>query len=1127
MIRRNYISLIPSGIAITAAISAMGLLSSCATRDTSGTLASLNDIEFVVKEEKVDGSLEKAMQSYEEFLKNTPETEMTPEALRRLADLKIQKDYGPSDETVEPGSAKQASDAGTDASAASMPEASDAVPVADSASQATDMAVPTTGLIPVADDAEQESIAAGDSPIADLSESEQDFSERAGKKIELGPGEKQAIAAPAGADSIDAQQAGAKEAIELYKGLLEKYPLFERNDQVLYQLSRAYEETGEVDLAMQTLERLINTYPESRHIDEAQFRRAEYFFTRKKFIDAEESYQAVIEGGEGSEFYELALYKRGWAYFKQELYEEALHDYLRMLDYKIDNGTDLDNVENKIEKKRIDDTYRVISLSFSYLGGAEAIVEYFDKHGHRFYEASIYSHLGEYYLTKRRYADAATSYTTYIDRNPLTKEAPYFNIRVIEIYKQGGFPKLVVDSKRDFSKTYALRANFWTFFDINEHPQVLAFLKSNLTDLANHYHAMYQDKRLRKQKEENYQEAIFWYREFLQSFPEDVTAPKLNNQLAGLLLEHKDFLGAAVEYERTAYNYPTHEESASAGYAAVYAYREHLKVVDQSQRNIVKREVIRSSLKFAEFFPTHKNAAIVLVAAVDDLYALEDYEQAVIYGRRAIKVYPNADSKLLRSAWMVVAHASFDLGNYKDAEQAYTETLALTDKKDKSYVSLTENLAASVYKQGEEARVLGDHKTAAEHFLRVAEVAPNSKIRPTAEYDAAASLILLKDWGRVADVLEGFRGRYPQHELQKDITKKLAVVYKEDGKFLKAAAEFERIEKENPEDAALRREALITAADLYEKAEARDKALLVYIKLVDYFPEPIEDALEVRQKMAGIYKAKGDDGKYRAELKNIVDTDARGGAGRTPRTKYLAANAALVLAEPKLAKFESIKLVQPFKKNLKKKKAAMRSAIDTYSKLVEYEVGNVTAAATFYIAEIYYSFSVGLMESERPNNLNDEELEQYELVIEEQAYPFEEKAIEVHEKNTELLDVGIYNEWVDKSLAKLSSLVPARYGKTEEASTVIAAIQPLPEVSPVPAAAQPEAAAETPAVPEQDSAQDVVQDAVAEQQPDEQAGAAAKAGTQTDTVATEQDKTEAANAQSGTGQAAEQQVGTE
>jgi len=127
---------------------------------------------------------------------------------------------------------------------------------------------------------------------------------------------------------------------------------------------------------------------------------------------------------------------------------------------------------------------------------------------------------------------------------------------------------------------------------------------------------------------------------------------------------------------------------------------------------------------------------------------------------------------------------------------------------------------------------------------------------------------------------------------------------------------------------------------------------------------------------------------------------------------------------------------------LKKKKARMRTAIDTYTKLVDYQVAEVTAAATYHIAEIYYEFSVALLESERPANLNDEELEQYELVIEEQAYPFEEKAISVHEKNMELLDVGVYNEWIDKSIAKLAVLLPARNAKTEQPGAIIASLQP-------------------------------------------------------------------------------------
>jgi hypothetical protein len=81
-----------------------------------------------------------------------------------------------------------------------------------------------------------------------------------------------------------------------------------------------------------------------------------------------------------------------------------------------------------------------------------------------------------------------------------------------------------------------------------------------------------------------------------------------------------------------------------------------------------------------------------------------------------------------------------------------------------------------------------------------------------------------------------------------------------------------------------------------------------------------------------------------------------------------------------------------------------------------------------------------LLTSERPEGLGPLELEQYELALEEQAYPFEDKAIEVHEKNLELISIGIYNGWIDKSLEKLAVFVPARYAKPEEPSAIVASL---------------------------------------------------------------------------------------
>jgi hypothetical protein len=114
--------------------------------------------------------------------------------------------------------------------------------------------------------------------------------------------------------------------------------------------------------------------------------------------------------------------------------------------------------------------------------------------------------------------------------------------------------------------------------------------------------------------------------------------------------------------------------------------------------------------------------------------------------------------------------------------------------------------------------------------------------------------------------------------------------------------------------------------------------------------------------------------------------------------------------------------------------------LEAFETLVTYEVADITAAATYLIAETYREFSTSLMESERPAGLTAAERSDYEMVIEEEAWPFEEQAIEVHEANFELLTAGIYNPWVQKSLDELAALMPGRYAKNESSQGFLESI---------------------------------------------------------------------------------------
>jgi tetratricopeptide (TPR) repeat protein len=1006
------------------------LLGACAGKPEKGTLASLHKVPADLKEVEVDEGLDKAMQGYRRFLEDSPQSALAPEAMRRLADLKVEKEYG----ILGDGKLVEVEAPGSAAIAA--PTTVKLSPLAQAGTTSAFVAPPATTKIDLraAQRAQRQAM-----QPSTPSDSERVLEQRATVEQGLASAdESPGLDLPAGLNG-DLERAGPLEAIKLYDELLAKYPAYAYRDQVLYQKARAYDELGRTAEALKVMEQLIAADPQSRYVDEVQFRRAEHFFAHRKYRDSESAYEAIVKMGPASEYYELSLYKLGWALYKQEFYEEALHRYFALLDFKVSRGYDFDAKHEPAEERRVEDTFQVTSLSLSNLGGPDVVREYFATNGHRVYEDRVYRYLGEFYLTKLRYHDAAKVYDSFVAQYPFHAVSPHFSMRVIEIYEAGGFPKLVLEAKKAFASNYGLQGEYWRHFDVAQSPQVLSFLKSNLKDLANHYHAQYQDAKQAEEKPANYAEAARWYHEFLASFHDDAEAAAINYQLADLLRENRDFASAAREYQRTAYDYPVHEKSAAAGYAAIYAHRENLKVVSADAREAARRDTVASSLKFAATFPQHAEAPVVLAAAAEDLYDIKEFAQARDAGRKLIEHFPSAAPKEQRTAWLVIAHASFDLADFPDAEQAYTHVLEATSQSDESRPALVENLAASIYKQGEKANELGEFRAAANHFLRVKQAAPTSKIRAGAEYDAGAALIRLQDWQAAAQVLDEFRRAHPDHELQTEATKQIAFVYRQAGELSQSAGEYERVaaESTNPE---LRAEALLLAGNLHEQSKSLDRALEVYSRYVEQFPKPVELAVETRFKIAEIHKARNDDGRYRHELAEIVRIDASAGSERTDRTRTLAARSALVLTEPLFTRFAALKLRQPFEKSLQEKQRGMDAALDAFGKLVPYEVGEVTAAATFYMAEVYSDFSRALLESERPAGLDGAALQKYEDQLEEEAFPFEEKAIALHEKNLELMTNGVYGAWTEKSLARLAVLKPGRYAKSEISSGFLGSI---------------------------------------------------------------------------------------
>ncbi|MDJ0911467.1 MAG: tetratricopeptide repeat protein [Woeseiaceae bacterium] len=835
---------------------------------------------------------------------------------------------------------------------------------------------------------------------------------------------------------------GYDNAVGLYQQLLEAYPDYRRNDTVLYQLARGYELGGRTDEALDVLNDLVERYPDTPMIDEVQFRRGEMMFLRRDYNNAEMAYSAVVDYGEESRFYEQSLYKLGWAQFKLAWHEDSLAPFFELLDRRIgdielQDGDDRLESLSRAERELIEDTFRVLSISFSYMEGAESIDAWMQANGQPDYAWVIYMNLGDLYLSKERYIDAAEAYEAFVGQDPFHPKAPLLQVEVIEAYKQGGFPTLVLEGKKGFVERYGMDGEFWVRNPPEENTAVAAHLKANLTDLAQYYHAEAQENG----EISDYREAANWYRKYLAYFPEDPDSANTNFLLAEILFESQDYAAAMTEYERTAYAYPMHEHSAEAGYAALLAYREHEESLEGVARDEWHQAYLDSGLRFADTYPEHPESGAVLTSIAEDLFAQSQFDLAIAVGQAVVAKQPPVEPDLSRTAWTVVAHSHFDLGNFADAEQSYYQLRTFTPVDDaEAGQEIKDRIASSIYKQGEQARDIGDLETAVTHFTRLGQVVPDSDIRATAEYDAAAALINLQAWDRAAGQLERFRADYPDSEFADDVTQKLAVSYLESGRGVEAAREFERIAADPDSGEDVRREALWQASDLYQTAGAMSDEYRVLEDIVARYPNPLSESIEARYRLLQITETTGDQADRLRRLQDLVQADALAGAERSDRTRFLAATASIELAEPVRRRFEVLPLTQPLNESVALKRDAMNDVIEAYTGAAEYGVAEVTTQATFRLAEVYDHFGAALMDSERPSDLDALALEQYELLLEEQVFPIEEKAIDLYMTNTDRVVDGVYDEWVILSFERLAGLLPARYAKTERSENVVTAL---------------------------------------------------------------------------------------
>lgn len=843
-----------------------------------------------------------------------------------------------------------------------------------------------------------------------------------------------------GADNA-AYVANYQKNIELYQALLKDFPHVVHNDAIYYQMAKAYDLSGNSRGALASLRQLVIKYPESRYANESWFRMGDYYFVLREYGQAEIAFNNVVESAKKTPYFENAVYMKAWSLYKQDKLAESSQVFYEIFDTYMGQSN---TVERVAENKRlmVEDSLRMLATIFSQTGGVEALAAFYQGKEKKPYQPLIYDALATHYEKKERYLDAIATYRAYVKAYPISDSAPVHANKIMDLMREARFYNKLPQEKVAFVKAYGKQSDYYSAATYNAKQYIEEYLLLYLDELGRHYHAeaLEKYKQVKRYKvppkrymddmNKSFEQAIHYHEAYIASFWDNFHSPEKAFLIAEARVKMHDTQRAIKAYEYAAYDFGLHPYSEKSAYSAILLYQQ---LLNQKPENVdaLHQQKLASELVFVDHFESSQYVRPILLRTTDTFYHQKKYPEAFAQAERFLKAYPDAKKEEQQLLFLVAGHSSFEMSQFATAESYYLKALDSLPKSDRRRKTVFKRTTASIYKQGELLAKEGKKLEAVEQFLRVGKFSPNSSYRKTADFDAITYLIQAEKFERAIGLLNDYRARYDRSKTDLDITGKLIACYEGLKQYELAASELKRVHRDE-KDPEKKRQALFLAAEYYEKSKQLDKALDTYRNYSHKYPEPFDLAMETRYKLSEMYRLKKDDNRRRYWLDKIIVVDKKAGDKRTTRSKYLAAQARNVFAEDYFLAYQKIKLTLPLVRSLTKKKDAMESALKRYQWVIDYGIQEFSTRANYKVAEIYAILSKDIMASQRPKGLTELELEEYDLILEEQAYPFEEKATEIHEANLQNSWHGNYDQWVQESIQALSLLFPAKYKKEED-----------------------------------------------------------------------------------------------
>jgi tetratricopeptide (TPR) repeat protein len=411
-------------------------------------------------------------------------------------------------------------------------------------------------------------------------------------------------------------------------------------------------------------------------------------------------------------------------------------------------------------------------------------------------------------------------------------------------------------------------------------------------------------------------------------------------------------------------------------------------------------------------------------------------DRAAETAQRLVTSYPS--SRWAAPARRLIGQTLFDRHEYPAAEAAFRQALGTaTGPQTEALATLA---ASALYQHAADLRSHGKGEAAAAAFLKVTNDFPTTALAPAALSEAADLFLGAGDRPVAKRIWTRLLADYRDSPQSAMALRQLAVLSEREGEVAKALDWYEALAVRS--DSPTRDELAWTMAELAERGRLWPRAERVLVSLAERSDLVAPLSLQAGFRAAGAIAQQGRTAEARQRADAALDRyrawrmQRDAGTALTPADS-LAAAALLDLADRRAAACAAVRLRDPLEYTLAEKRTALNLALDTYAEAAAFKIAGVTTAATHKIGMLLDDFLTALLESERPRELTPEQVDQYNILLEEQAAPFEERAVSAYETNVRRAhELAVFDEWVGRSFERLAVVRPARYKRPERAELV-------------------------------------------------------------------------------------------